>query len=268
MAAEVAPNKNDGTSDVRIELMTTPEDFAAGYEVLCESFGRQINDAIWTAMNPGWATPQGKKEHAARLIERWQSTTTNKAGDPNAVFLKATLPDPDDSQKRVIAGMAIWCQLSFVDGLGDEPKDDLPPFLADLYPGDAGEPTRRFCAQMIKSLVRRRIEYVRSLSSSSSSPCSPKDAATFSLDICAVDPRFQRRGVAQRLVAWGLDEARRRGGLESTTEASAMGRHAYARLGFRPEAGSGDMVYDVDDEFRDRPLPPNLFMRTGVVAAE
>lgn len=47
MAAEVAPNKNDGTSDVRIELMTTPEDFAAGYEVLCESFGRQINDAIW-----------------------------------------------------------------------------------------------------------------------------------------------------------------------------------------------------------------------------
>ncbi|KAK8071208.1 hypothetical protein PG997_011411 [Apiospora hydei] len=243
-----------------------PDDFAAGYEVLCGAFGKQINDAIWTAMNPGWDTPEGKKQHVARLVERWQSTTTNQHGDPNAVFLKATVPDPNgngDGQKRVVAGMAIWCQLSFVEGLGDEPKDDPPPFLADMYPGD--ERAQRFCTQMIKSLVRRRIEYVKSLSSSASS--NGKPPATFTLDICAVDPRFQRRGVAHRLVQWGLDEARRRGGLEATTEASAMGRHAYAKLGFRPEEGRGDLVYEVDEEFRDRELPPNLFMRTGVVAA-
>ncbi|KAK8099515.1 uncharacterized protein PG998_012756 [Apiospora kogelbergensis] len=262
--AEATPNKDGGAADVRIELMSSPDDFAAGYEVLCGAFGRQINDAIWTAMNPGWDTPQAKKEHVARLVERWQSTTTNQAGDPNAVFLKATVPDPRDAQKRVVAGMAIWCQLSFVDGLGDEPKDDPPPFLDELHPDD--ERARRFCAQMIKSLVRRRIEYVRSLSlSCSSSSSSPEGGrgipATFTLDICAVDPRFQRRGVAVAL-------ARRRGGLEATTEASAMGRHAYARLGFRPEPGRGDLVYEVDEEFRDRELPPNLFMRTGVASED
>ncbi|KAK7946877.1 uncharacterized protein PG986_011198 [Apiospora aurea] len=243
----------DGAADVRIELMGSPDDFAAGYEVLCGAFGKQINDAICvrvshgrTAMNPGWDTPEGKKQHVARLVERWQSTTTNQLGDRNAVFLKATAPDLENGEERVVAGMAIWCQLSF------------------MYPGD--ERAQRFCAQMIKSLVRRRIEYVKSLSSSASSTGKPP--ATFTLDICAVDPRFQRRGVAHRLVQWGLDEARRRGGLEATTEASAMGRHAYAKLGFRPEEGRGDLVYEVDEEFRDRELPPNLFMRTGVVSAE
>ncbi|KAK8073519.1 hypothetical protein PG994_004418 [Apiospora phragmitis] len=257
-------SKNDGAAaDVRIELMSSPDDLAAGYEALCGAFGHQTNDAIWTAMNPGWDTAQGKKEHVARLVERWQSTTTNRNGQPNEVFLKATVPDPEDDQKRVVAGMAIWCQLSFVAGLGDDPKDDPPPYLGELYPGD--ERTQRFCTQLIKSLVRRRIEYVRSLPEQPQQTTRP--AATFTLDICAVDPRFQRRGVANRLVQWGLDEAERRGGLEATTEASAMGRHAYARLGFRPEEGRGDEVYDVDEEFRDRELPPNLFMRTGVVAA-
>jgi hypothetical protein len=34
-------------------------------------------------------------------------------------------------------------------------------------------------------------------------------------------------------------------------------------LGFRPVE---EVVYDVDAEFRDRKLPPNLFMRTGTSA--
>ncbi len=59
---------------------------------------------------------------------------------------------------------------------------------------------------------------------------------------------------------WGLEEARRRGNLEAVTEASVMGRRAYERLGFRPQA---EIVYEVDEEFRDRDRPSNLFMRTG-----
>lgn len=80
------------------------------------------------------------------------------------------------------------------------------------------------------------------------------------LDLCAVDPAFQRRGVASRLVEWGLQEAQRRGGLECLTEASVMGRLAYERLGFRPE---GEIEYKVDEEFRTRSMPSNLYMRTG-----
>lgn len=43
-----ASSKKDGAgADVRIELMSSPDDFAAGYEVQCGAFGHQVNDAIW-----------------------------------------------------------------------------------------------------------------------------------------------------------------------------------------------------------------------------
>lgn len=77
-----------------------------------------------------------------------------------------------------------------------------------------------------------------------------------------MDPEFQRRGIAGKLVAWGLEEAERRGGLECTTEASPMGRVVYGRLGFGAEGSGEDLVYVVDDEFKDRDKPEILFMRT------
>ena len=85
----------------------------------------------------------------------------------------------------------------------------------------------------------------------------------FVLDLCAVHPDFQGRGIASKMVRWGLEEAQRRGVPEAVTEGSAMGRHVYMKLGFHPE-GLHDIHYHLDDEFSDRPAPPaNLFLRTG-----
>lgn len=188
------------------------------------------------------------------MLKRWHSTTINNKGQPNTIHLKATVPDPQTPGQRMLVGMAIWAQLSMLDGHGDAPSTDITSAvdLEELYPGDETE--QRFLTQVFASFVEQRVEYLEAIAKADS-------PSTFSLDLCVVDPDFQRRGIAVKLVEWGLEEARRRGNLESTTEGSAMGRHVYAKLGFKPVM---EVDYKVDAEFRDRKLPPNLFMRTGV----
>ncbi|OBT52940.1 hypothetical protein VE04_07633 [Pseudogymnoascus sp. 24MN13] len=220
--------------DVLVQPADSPDDFAQIYHCISEAFGRQIKDSIWIAMNSNWNSPEGQREGASKLLEHWQSSAKNKEGHPNTVILKATLPDPQDGFKLKIVGAAIWSQASFVDGYGD---------LAD------GQPCwpRGFGSHR---------EALREPDAKSDSP------AMFTLDTCAVDPAFQRRGVARKLVEWGLEEAKRRGGLECTTEASPMGRGLYERLGFGAEGAGEDLVYEVDEEFRNRDKPEILFMRT------
>ncbi|EAW20393.1 GNAT family N-acetyltransferase [Aspergillus fischeri NRRL 181] len=237
------------STTVLVQPVDSPDDFTQIYHCMSEAFGRQIKDSIWIAMNPNWNSSDGQREGASKLLERWQSSTKNKDGHPNTVILKATLPDPQDGFKLKIVGAAIWTQGSFVDGYGDPPTDS-PADLAALTPTE-----RRFASQMYRSVRKRRVSLAREKAKSD-------PPAMFILDICAVDPAFQRRGVAGKLVAWGLEEAKRRGGLECTTEASPMGRVVYRRFGFEAEGAGKDLVYEVDEEFRTRDKPEVLFMRT------
>lgn len=237
-------------NELLVQPVDSPDDFTQIYHCISEAFGRQARDAVWLVVNPDWETPKGQKDGASKLIKRWESITKDKDGRPNTVFLKATIPDPQDVSKRRIAGMAIWQQASFIDGYGDPPSDDLGAELAALDPAE-----QRFASQMFRSLWKRRISYAREKASSDS-------PAIFVLDMCAVDPAFQRRGIAGKLVQWGLDEAKRRGDMECTTEASSMGRAVYTKLGFRAEGAGEDMVYEVDEEFKSRDKPPNVFLRT------
>ncbi|KAF2643761.1 hypothetical protein P280DRAFT_216181 [Massarina eburnea CBS 473.64] len=234
---------------VFVEPVTSPEDFTHIFYIIGEAFGRQARDAVWTVLNPGWEDAKGQQKGAADLAKRFNSVQTNKDGKPNTVFLKATLPDPAVESKRKVVGMAIWQQCSFVHGFGDPPSADLGDSLLGLDPKEA-----RFASQVFASLWKRRIETTKEKSTAA-------PPAIFVLDMCCVDPAFQRRGIAQKLVQWGLDEAEKRGGLECTTEASSMGRGAYVKLGFKDE-GTGDVVYEVDDEFKSRDKPPNIFLRT------
>ncbi|CAJ2512219.1 Uu.00g052340.m01.CDS01 [Anthostomella pinea] len=237
-----------------VEVIDQEEDFLGAFKCACAAFGHQTNDAIWTCLNPGWDTPEGQARGAAGMVKRWRSVTTDKNGNPNTVFLKATLPDQDGC--RVIVGQAIWVQASMVDGHGEPPSDDIRSSMdpAALYPGDEAE--QRYCGQLWRSLFRRRVEVVREKAASAANPPS-----VMVLDLCATDPAFQRRGVASALVRWGLDEVRRRRIPEATTEASSMGRLVYERLGFRPEGP--EIAYEVDGEFASRERPSNVFMRTG-----
>jgi len=242
---------------VLVELINEPVDFLRGFEVQGAAFGAQAKDAIWIAMSPEWDTTSGKRAGAARLSKRLENRTINAAGQPNTVFLKATVTDPDDPDRRLIVGMAIWQQLSAVSGYGDPPPENQGESLGvhDLYPDNKSE--QLFLTQAFQSLHKRRFEVVLEKKVLNENP-----PATFVLDLCAVDPAFQRRGIAGKLVQFGLDEARRRGGIEATTEASSMGRGAYQKLGFKPEGDGRDIVYVLDEEFRNRSTPPNVFLRT------
>ena len=239
--------------EITVSPITAASDFTASFHVLCEAFGRQTNDAIWTGLFPDWDTPTGKNRNVSRIVKRWQSVTTNRNGYPNTVFLKATVStvQEDGRVSEAIAGYAVWDQLSVVEGWGNPPTDSTGLPSEALLSADV-----RFGTQMFQTMVKRRIEFVKE----------KKDAnppAIFVLDICAVDPAYQRRGIAGKLVEWGLEEAKRRGGLECTTEGSAMGRAVYRRLGFKDE-GHGDIAYTVDEEFKGRYQPPNVFLRTGL----
>ncbi|CAM1502336.1 Fc.00g043200.m01.CDS01 [Cosmosporella sp. VM-42] len=242
------------SSDLRIELANEAADIERGFESICNTFGHQTHDGIWEAMNPGWNTPNGKAAGTARMVDRWRSTTTDRNGKPNTIFLKATLPNPQQERQRVIAGMAIWVQASVVDGYGEAPVEDFSKIvdLETLYPENEAE--QRYLRQLDYSLHKRRIEVVKK-------KATEDPPAVMVLDLCVVEPAFQRRGIAKGLVQWGLDEAKQRGGLEAITEASSMGRHVYLGLGFVQEGP--ELEYLVDDEFAHRDRPSNIFMRTG-----
>ncbi|KAI0193148.1 acyl-CoA N-acyltransferase [Astrocystis sublimbata] len=235
---------------VLVEVIDSAEDVCEGYQCLKEAFGTQTNDAIWTAFNPGWETPEGQAAGAERMVQRWRSVARDYRGNANEVFLKATLSDPEEPGRRRVVGLAIWSQATAVAGYGDLiAAEDAKIDLDALYPGNETE--QRFLRQMIGSMTRKRREHVRARASAD-------PPAVMVLELCGTHPAFQRRGVAGKLVQWGLDEARRRGVPEAVTEASSMGRGAYQKLGFVPQGS--DIIYEVDEEFAGRDKPPNLFM--------
>ncbi|KAJ6536771.1 hypothetical protein DFH09DRAFT_93312 [Mycena vulgaris] len=237
----MAPSVSD---DLRIELITEAGDFQPAFICLRNAFGHQTHDGIWTAMNPGWDTPEGVARGARELVDRW--TASREKGDTQ--FLKATLAGP--GEERIIIGMAIWVHASLVPGHGEAIR---PADFTHLYPDN--EPEEHYLRQLLDSLRQQRLKTLRE----KARPESPQKSAMV-LDLLAVDPAFQRRGAASQLAQWGLDEAQRRGGLEAITEASKMGRHVYKQLGFREVQG---IEFEVDEEFKERERPSNVFMRTG-----
>ncbi|KEF53615.1 uncharacterized protein A1O9_10590 [Exophiala aquamarina CBS 119918] len=232
-------------NEVRVELIRDAEDFEHCFVCLAEAFGRQANDTIWISSNPGWDTSVGARKNTEHMIDQWRKA--NK----NTLHLKASIQETSQPHSRRIVGFAIWSQLSMVPGQGERPKEWKPSDFEDQHPGDELE--QRYISQMLNSLQRHRRTYVSELAGRT-------PASVMALDICAVHPAFQRRGVASKLVERGLSEAKQRGNLEAVTEASSMGRHVYAKLGFRPRA---EIKFEIDEDFADRVSPSNLFMRTG-----
>ncbi|KAI7974359.1 hypothetical protein EIK77_008542 [Talaromyces pinophilus] len=231
---------------IAIEPITNPEDFYPVFEICAKAFGEQTADGIWTSMNPGWNTPEGKIQGAARMEARWRVTKDAQ----NTHFLKASVSSTRGGGGRpVIVGVAIWVHGSLIPGHGDAP-DSLD--FGDLYPND--ERMSRFLTQLIGSMQMRR----RQVLQEKAEPQSAQKSVMI-LDLCALDPYFQRRGIATKLVEWGLEEARRLGDIEAITEASRMGRSVYKRLGFQEVE---EIQYEVDEEFRNRSLPSNVFLRT------
>lgn len=240
-------------SNIDISVIEDVSDIPAAYSVVWACFGEQVPDGILQAFNPGWDTPDGYARAVERMKESFQKAVNcDKDGNLTKFFLKATVTDSAGTQR--IAGLAIWQVLSTVEGYGDQPLYDGRKALGveDLYPDDASE--QAYCCTLFENLNRQRHELVEKQSSAS-------PPAIMILDLCVVHPSFQRMGIASKLVQYGLDEAKRRGGLISCMEASPMGRGVYTKLGFRQEGPEID--YGVEGaKFAKSGMPSNVFMRT------
>ncbi|KAJ7221869.1 hypothetical protein B0H12DRAFT_1224162 [Mycena haematopus] len=116
----MAPSISD---DLRIELITEAGDFEPAFICLRNAFGK-IHDGIWTAMNPGWDTPEGVARGARG--------------------------------ERIIIGMAIWVHASLVPGHGEAIG---PADFTHLYPNN--EPEERYLRQLLDSVRKPRLEALK-----------------------------------------------------------------------------------------------------------
>jgi GNAT superfamily N-acetyltransferase len=245
-------------TDISVSPVTTEDHFQDLFAVTAAAFGGQTNDAFWTSIYPGWDTTEGAARGAERMKTGWRNTQHDKDGRPYTVMLQASIPTPDEQGRRIV-GVAIWCQYSVVEGHGVKPIDGTIDQvreklgLTQLYPDD--EDKQRYVARGWQCLTADRNRAIQEASTR-------EIPATFVLDILAVHPDAQKRGIAGRLAGWGLEEAHRRGGLECTTEGSKMGRSVYAKLGMRPVK---QIEWDMGDTQKEgyRDMPDNVFMSTG-----
>lgn len=233
----------------RVELIKDESDLTDSYECARASFGMQMRDVFWLATNPKHDTPQGHAAGVERLARRWRETKD----EGHCYFLKAIVTEHDGTEH--IGGMAIWTEQS---AERNPPRKELDETMDVTTLGDEKE--QRFARQMFASFMRRRSEVV--------AEAARNGRSIMVLDLCCVHPNFQKMGLARKLVQWGLDQAARLGdkgqGLECFTEASPMGRPVYQKMGFQFDS---EMVYAMDDEFKDRKVAPNTHLRRPIGVA-
>jgi hypothetical protein len=173
----------------KIEPISSTEDFGRLSDIAANAFARQAKDGVWVILHPGWDTRKVRENAISANIKRWSSIRKDRSGDLNTIFLKATVPRQDETDKEDIAGVAVCAQASMVDGYGDTPTTDIDKIMVvkALYPGNVAK--QEYLRQPLSSFHERRVEIKNEIAWSSS-------PALMIPDLCAVDPAFQRLGVA------------------------------------------------------------------------
>jgi len=168
------------------------------FEVL--SLGFQTNEPFLNAWYPEHWTPKGRKEGAIRFAEIRNT-------DPYTVFLKAV-----DEDTGAIVGMAKW---NIYDG--SMPDFDNPPDPGNHWSSDED---KQYALHLGAMFVEDRIAAIKK-----------SGGHLVSLDLLAVVPQFQRKGVGDVLVKWGTKKADELD-VEAVVEASVFGKGLYVKNGF------------------------------------
>jgi len=79
------------------------------------------------------------------------------------------------------------------------------------------------------------------------------------LEYLAVNPEYRRRGVGEKLVTWGIEQADKQG-LDTVLEATLDGGKLYRRLGFE-DAGKIEYKSVTEKYTTTRTQPDLMFMR-------
>lgn len=169
------------------------------FEICSLGFAR--NEPFWDAVWPNHWTEAGRQQGAQRF-------TKIKNNTPETTYLKAI-----DASTGKIMGMAKW-------NIYD---NNIPDFnKADGEKEDYWdtEVDKQYCEVISKEFMKtRNAAIVRT------------GGNVVSLDILAVDPEYQRKGVGHALVKWGTDKADALGN-EAVVESSVFGKGLYLKHGF------------------------------------
>lgn len=156
------------------------------------------NEPFWDAMYPGHTTPEGRRIGGERFVKA-------KHADPNTLYLKAV-----DEHTGEIAGFAKWNVF----------RNRFPaPAKAE---GDfwACDEDKAYTQHLMTEFNRDRMAYLKS-----------NNGNAVNLDICVIDPKYQRMGIGGLLVSWGIDKADELG-FEAIVESSVYGKGLYEKNGF------------------------------------
>ena len=194
----------------------TDADMYRIFEICSLAFDR--NEPFWDACWPQHWTPSGRQQGAERF-------TYIKNTDPNTTYVKAF--DPSSGK---LWGMAKW-------NIYD---NHIPDF--DKPDGDQGDywdntDDKEFSEALSKEFFKDR-----------NAAITRTGGNLVSLDILAVDPNYQRKGVGSLLVQWGTEKADVMGN-EAIVESSVFGRGLYEKHGF---VWVKDVVIEPPERFAGR----------------
>lgn len=180
----------------------------------------QNNEEFYTAHYPAHDTQEGRVKGGQRFLEAKQS-------DPNMVYIKAV-----DSETGQIAGFARW--LIFTNRFLTTPSMETQHWETT----DDAE----YAHGLLVDFLKHREGHL-----------AKTNGNMVSLDICAVDPDHQRKGVGGKLVSWGTAKADELG-VDAVVESSRFGRGLYEKHGY---VFVEDVTLPLPERFATR--PPSTF---------
>ena len=174
---------------------TPDDDFVRYFAVVAEAFGSE--HPYFDFLFPSHDTPPGREAGGARLFEAFKT-------DPHAVFFKVS----DASQgpgKGKIVGVAKWLVFDgAVPERGGLSGDWWPTSEAkELAAYIAGE----YTAERWEAIEATGGHLVCQSTAPIANSCPAVADYSIALDLMAVDPAYQRKGIGGMLLQWGLKKA-------------------------------------------------------------
>lgn len=174
----------------------TETDMPRLFEITSLAF--KHNEPFWDAMYPRHETPLGRQMGGERFVNAQRA-------DPNTIYLKAVHASTGE-----IAGFAKWNVF----------HNRFPaPAKAEGDYWDSPE-EKAYCQHLMTEFNRDRVAYLKSTNGNA-----------VNLDICVIDPKYQRMGVGGLLVEWGVAKADELG-FDAIVESSVYGKGLYEKHGF------------------------------------
>jgi GNAT superfamily N-acetyltransferase len=197
-----------------ITLPAEDADMARLFEITSLAFGK--NEPFWDAMYPRHETPEGRRIGGERFIQA-------KHADPNTLYLKAV-----DENTGDIAGFAKWNVF----------RNRFPaPAKAEGDFWDNDE-EKAYTQHLMTEFNRDRMAHLKLTSGNA-----------VNLDICVIDPKYQRMGIGGLLVQWGINKADELG-FDAIVESSVFGKGLYEKNGFEFRK---NVTLPLPDKWADRP---------------